>query len=363
MGFNMTGAMAGVLGGVADLGTKYQAKQDALESQRIQNEQEMRKEKAKMLRDKFMQEHMADRQSQLEQEKAGYESERDVKKHGWRLEEIEAEKNKTLATQRPSDYEQKRRDIENDKDLSISEKKDALRALRTGSTHDTADERKRQAIDKDETLTPEEKKEAKYGLGRREKLTDYQKMKLQEDLAKAEAGGIDESNVSSVNRMREQLGIPKLQKKVVKPGEDKWYKPTTKDQVEFVESAGTEPGAETQGSSGIDKYKAMLSGKQPSTIELSSGASAPPVTQQQQPGIVASTGVSGGLGTATKPATPSGPRPQDLRIISAMKPEQLANIKKKIEKYAQEGPLSPELSGILETINQRIAQMSVKASH
>jgi len=295
-------ALAGLLGAASNAGQEYLARERALEERKLQDLREARKEEALLLRQKSL----AEFNYGLGQNERDYSHTRDTVTDKRESEKIsegkrQHEDSSKLARERlamdkkisdkPSSL-QERINIINSSDLTKDEKKAAIaQALNPERQSDY--DKKISSLEADASLTPDEKKAVKYGIQPKGAMSDYQKIKAEEDYNKLVAGGVDETNLAQVNRLGKQLGIPEYRKNLKTP-EKKGFWSDTPAEYDYTQGGDPVAGAEKRPSDPVDKYKSLLlaTGSKDGIMELSepkvkpgilaAGPSAPPTGGPQQ---------------------------------------------------------------------------------
>jgi hypothetical protein len=230
------GATAGALGEIGNQADEFEKRRQIAEQQRLEREIAERKEAALLARQEALLQYNYDR-----------EDRRDAR------EEAKIESREKIEAGRITAQEER----ENRRDARIESNAERRHRESLGGGSKKAEfEKKLEVINNDPDLSPEEKRELKlkiYGKDTSKgKLTEAQELRAYDKLAEYEAIGVDETNVAAVNRLRDQLGMPKLVKKLLKKGESKFFGKDTEDEYEYVE-AGGEPEGEPGGTPALEQ--------------------------------------------------------------------------------------------------------------
>ena len=220
MGFNMTGAVAGLLGEYGNQANQMAARRQEIEQRKIEQAIEDRREQAKLIKEMGLAKYKADLDANVAKTKFGYDS--DLKDK-----EIKAEYDLLSAKQKG--------------EMSLAQYKASVE--KSGGASLSADEKMLRMIENDPTLTAEERAAARkslYGIGDKDKkggLTDYQMMQAENKLAEIEGAGVeDDATAAQANAIRRRLGMPELKRVEKEPGRGGILGIGSKDPVyEYIE--------------------------------------------------------------------------------------------------------------------------------
>jgi len=348
-------AWAGLLGEAANIGNTYIKRQQDLEDKKVLAAQEQRREDARFAREKALAEWRMNKEQEFAVEKEGRDAVRDASKRAVDDEyKQKEEKRKEAADKRKSAYDRQ-----------------GLLQLETAKNKLPTDKQKLiEDIEKDPDLTPAEKKAQKAAVrgvtSKASSLSEYQQAKLEDQLAKLEDAGIDETNINQVNRLRDQLGYPKLSKKLKTPAKKGFLGRDTPEEYEFVEGEGDMVGEQKPG---LSKYASMLKvagqdgsigiaptdqpaqGEPQPAAGLLGGAAQP----AQQQGGIAPTSVAPQAGlVGGQQSGPGGLPPEQMAELDKMTMPQLQAFRQGF--MNSDEAQTPEGQKIIQYVNQLIAQ-------